>query len=717
MVRSNWFRVVFERSLIPLNSLLVFFLVFEPRIVLPQWLQVFGRMHPLFLHFPIVLVVLFTLLLLFFPSRFSREHWFLSSMKGLLLAAAITSSITALMGFALSLSEGYDAEALSLHKYSGVFVPFILHLLYVLRNKILHHSLTGRVVGLAVTALISLAGHEGAVITHGENFLFEPLTPKIVRELPPFEDAYVYADLVKPILDEKCVSCHNDKKSKGNLIMDTRELFLKGGDEGIPWDTTKEDLGVMMRRIHLPLEQKEHMPPKGKPQLTDEETLILEEWVKRGANFEQKLVELHPTDTLYVLGKVKLPSATEEKYDFDPVSESAVTALNNNYRVVVPIALESPALSATFYNRAAFKIDAVKELNGVKDNVVEINLSGMDVKDEDLAALAQFKNLRRLNLNFTSITGNSLEQLKVLPHLKELSLSGTSVEQSHLRALQDFTKLRSVYLWSTPAAGGKLDDLTERNKNITWNTGFKGDTLTMQLTPPLLDNEERIVDGSLDLKLKHYIRGTVVHYTLNGEEPDSVKSAVYKPGIKIDSNVTLKAKAFKPGWISSEVLEYHFYKRSVSPDSIRLLTKPHPRYAAKGGASLNDNDMSDLNGGSGKWLGFQDNRFDAVFRFAEPAKMKNITFSLYEDLGAWIFPPRSIEVYAGDNEGSMKLIKTFTPKQPTEMRPRKLTPLVCEFDLITARYIRIVAQPVKLPSWHPEKGKNGYIFVDELFIN
>src|SRR5687768_3310437 len=218
MGRSNWIRIIFERSLIPLNSLLLFFLVFEPRIVLPQWLQVFGRMHPLALHFPIVLVVIFAIVILFFPSRMAREQWFISMMKILLLSAAITASITALMGFALSRSEGYDEDALSLHKWSGVLVPFLLHLLYVLRDKLVYNLVVGRIVALVATGLISLAGHQGAIITHGENFLLEPITPAVVRVLPPFEDAFVYADMVKPILDEKCISCHNSRKSKGDFI-------------------------------------------------------------------------------------------------------------------------------------------------------------------------------------------------------------------------------------------------------------------------------------------------------------------------------------------------------------------------------------------------------------------------------------------------------------------------------------------------------------------
>jgi hypothetical protein len=56
------------------------------------------------------------------------------------------------------------------------------------------------------------------------------------------EDAIVFNDLVKPILQTKCMSCHNNKKAKGDLIMETEELLLKGGKTGKLWDSTSATL-------------------------------------------------------------------------------------------------------------------------------------------------------------------------------------------------------------------------------------------------------------------------------------------------------------------------------------------------------------------------------------------------------------------------------------------------------------------------------------------
>jgi hypothetical protein len=382
------------------------------------------------------------------------------------------------------------------------------------------------------------------------------------------------------------------------------------------------------------------------------------------------------------------------------------------------VAIGSPALNATFFNSALFDISSVKELAPVNDKIVELNLAKMAVKDEDLTILKQFKNLRRLNLNFTHITGKTLEQLQSLPLLKMISLSGTSVELSDLRKLQNFPKLRAVYMWSTPASRAKLKELEEKNKNIAYYTGFSGDTVKLQLTPPILENEDHILTSAEDLKLKHYIRGTVIRYTLDGTAPDSTKSPVYKEGIVIDTNITLKAIAFKEGWLTSDVLEHHFYKRNFSADSVRLLTKGEDRFRASGGHTLNDSERSDVNFASGKWLGYKESDLVAIFRFPEPIKTNSITLSTLEDLSTLIFLPQQVEVYGGMSPGNMKLLGSMKPKQPGDMRTRMNVAVSCNYPAANVRYIKLVVKPVaKIPKWHQQKGQKAMVFVDEVFVN
>ena len=110
------------------------------------------------------------------------------------------------------------------------------------------------------------------------------------------------ANMVQPILVAKCIRCHSSQKAKGGLVMETKELLLKGGKDGKLWDSTQNDFGLMMQRIHLPPQSRKHMPPQGKPQLTDEETAILYRWIKSGANFTVKVRHYPERDSFTIIG-------------------------------------------------------------------------------------------------------------------------------------------------------------------------------------------------------------------------------------------------------------------------------------------------------------------------------------------------------------------------------------------------------------------------------
>ena len=63
--------------------------------------------------------------------------------------------------------------------------------------------------------------------------------------------------------------------------------------------------------------------------------------------------------------------------------------------------------------------------------------------------------------------------------------------------------------------------------------------------------------------------------------PDSISSLIYKPGVMLDKKEIIKARAFKPGWIGSDVVEKRFYKAGVAPDSVQLLTAADPQYTGR----------------------------------------------------------------------------------------------------------------------------------------
>ncbi len=715
---QRWKAILYNAGF-ALNCLLVFLLIFESRLSIPPFVQTIGRMHPLLLHFPIVLVLLCIFWELFLGLKKSTTAEQQSMGDGLLLLASITAVTSALMGLLLSKEGGYTQEVVAWHKWGGIVMSLLCFAWYSFRESI--RRLKAALVSVAISSIgvIIITGHLGADITHGDNFLLAPVTND--KPLPNvlFEDAIVYANMVQPVLNAKCISCHNPKKAKGQLVMESFAALLKGGKDGKLWDSTQKDFGLMLSRLHLPLENKKHMPPTGKPQLTDEEVSILYHWIRGGANDTVKVAALPQTDTLRILAAALFNTIETDEYIFKPAEDSKIKALLNNYRLVAPLALGSPALGVEFYSAAQFKAEQLKELLTVKEQVVSLNLNKMPVTDDDLSTIAQFTNLRKLNLSFTNIKGKGLAALNNLKELKQLSLSGTGVNVAAIGVLVALPKLTELFIWSTPAQLQDIASLKKQFKNTSIQTGFAGDTIVIKLNRPIVENEEQILTGPTPLKLKHYIKGVTIHYSTDGSEPDSIQSPIYKNDFILDKNMTVKAKAFKAGWVSSDITERTFYKAGYRIDSIRLAEpSPDAPYKAIPATILADAQKGDFNFGNGKWIGFRGKPMQAIIYFDTLQTISSITVSSIINIGGYIMPPYQVEVWAGNSPANLRLIKKINPEQPVKEAPAYMKGYQLDFKPVKEKYVKIVVVPVaKLPAWHKGKNDKGWIFVDEIFLN
>lgn len=713
----NRWKTLFYNSTIVFNCLLFFLLLFESRFQLPIWLQMVGRMHPLLLHFPIVLF----LLVIFWElmSMFSKNRVLFNETIGdwLLLLSALTAAGSALMGLFLSKENGYLPDALFWHKWSGFLISGLSFSWYTFRQYIRNRKAISVVFYVTSLVTILITGHLGANITHGENFISAPLIKE--KELPNIllEDAEVFTNMVQPILKTKCISCHNANKAKGELVMETVAFLKKGGKNGLLWDLHEKDLGLLLRRVHLPIEAKKHMPPIGKPQLSEDEETILYQWIKGGASFKGKVSQLPSTDTLHVIATKLFNTIETDDYSFKPASENTIKELVSNYRLITPLSLHSPALGVSFFSVSQYKSDQLTDLLKIKEQIVTLNLNKMPVSDQDLSTISQFINLRKLNLSFTNIKGPGLKEIQKLTELRQLSLSGTGINVASLDVLSTLPKLSHIYIWSTPAQTQNLTALQKQLKNTKIETGFNGDTVKIKLNLPIIENEQQVLSEPKLLKLKHYVKGVNLHYSINGKEPDSLFSPVYKGDFLINDTMTIKVKAFKPGWISSDVIEMSFYKASHKIDSIWALQPPDPQYKSIGAPILTDGQKGDRNTRSGKWLGYRGYPLEAILLFNEPKSISSITISTLIDTRGYIMPPAFIEIWAGNTPEKLRLIKKVTPEQPIKDLPGFFKPFDLSFSPIKEKYFKVVVIPImKLPRWHKGKGDRGWIFVDEIYV-
>ena len=706
------------------NVMLLFFLCFESQIELPVGLQSLGRMHPLLLHFPIVLILMALGMEFFrFNKSYQEQSFYQATNQFLLLFAAITGVVTALMGLFLAQEAGYSGEILDWHKWTGAAIVFVSSLLYAFRTQIWYNERTARFCSAISVVILILAGHFGATLTHGEDFILAPMKPEPKKV--SMDEAELFAHLILPLLEQKCNSCHNPSKAKGELDMTTPEGLLRGGKNGKLVVAGKAVESLMFERIHLSEEDKKHMPPKGKPQLTETEKSLLQVWINANLPFETRVASLPPQDSIRMLAASFLDSSSEEVYDFDEANPETVEKLGNAYRSVVPLAENSPALDVSFFSPSRFQADYLDELLPIAEQIVGINLNKMPVTNLEMKTLSKFKNLVRLNLNFSEIDGAGLTELSELKKLKYLSLAGTAVDAASVGELAGKMKsLKTSVLWATPVTRSEVENLTDEYPSITWvyeREETEADIL--QLNLPRLDNASNIFKDSLILKLGHPIRDVEIRYTLDGTEPDRESSLEFMPGQTVlKEGLEIKAKAYKEGWLASEVVAFDVYRNRSQPDSVIVLQPFNQVHPAAGAATFFDKELGTFNANSpawaNNWAGFRNNPMEVLLEYRDKTLISSVSLRILVESSNVIFPPSSIEIWGGDDPTSLKLVGRMNPKQPTQSKNPYIELIDCEFKPVECKYLKVVARPVeKIASWSGSKGGRGMLLVDEVFVN
>jgi len=254
-----------------------------------SWMVQFaGRLHPLFVHFPVSLLFLAGVLKLFEKRIKGAEQ----IINFLIIIGSGSAIFAAGLGILLAWQDSYSGELLDYHRYSGVLLAVVsAGLVYVTLKKPDATKTKNLLLALASVGTI-ITGHWGAALTHGDTYLTEVLPWQNDQEnsLPagiavgnPDEDDDVkLAIQVRTIFAHNCYKCHSETKQKGKLKLDEKEFIFAGGEGGeiiVPGNASESEI---YRRITLPVNHKESMPSKGKS-LAKPEIEIIKYWINKGA--------------------------------------------------------------------------------------------------------------------------------------------------------------------------------------------------------------------------------------------------------------------------------------------------------------------------------------------------------------------------------------------------------------------------------------------------
>jgi uncharacterized membrane protein len=467
-----------------------------------DWFLFFGRFHPLLVHFPIgflTVVIVLELLRLYEKIIIHRDI-----IQLLLMISAISAVFSCIAGYFLSLDGGYDENLLNEHRNQGIFLAILTTFAWLMKvdwfsKKLSRYNVLYFPTLLLIFFVLLITGHHGGSLTHGETYLTEKI-PQPFRKwmgmseknenykkprLANVNDALVYQEIIQPIFKKKCETCHNPSKMKGDLRMDTFEFLKKGGEHGKIFVEGKAEESELIERILLPESDENHMPPKGKTQIDENEIVLLKWWIDNGASENKKVSELPQNkevkSVLASLGGGNAEAFQEDKFDIEekilkqevePLSEEAKNEITKVGGLILPLSQENHYIEMSFINHPSLNDETSKVLLKASKQTVWLRLSHTKITDITLKEVGKLTNLTRLHLENTKITDKGLENLKTLQNLEYLNMIGTSVSDMGLKNLSSLKNLKKIYLWQTKTTEKGIAELQKTLPKTIINKGI-----------------------------------------------------------------------------------------------------------------------------------------------------------------------------------------------------------------------------------------------------
>jgi uncharacterized membrane protein len=441
----------------------------------PYVMLMIGRFHPVVLHFPIVLIILALILELLRRGRIIGAADLVVTI--ILIAAAVTTVVAIGSGYLLYASGDYSGSLLQRHLWvgaiTGAFILITVVLFFLFRHtkySVLYFA------GLIMSnAAVAYTSHLGGALTHGEEYLTEYISlirnSKDEDRVKPESQMTVYEDMVAPIFEAKCVSCHNESKAKGELSMASYGNLLKKGESGkqtiIPGNADSSEL---YRRLLLPEEDEDRMPPKGKTPLSAAETELMRYWIAAGAKTNTLVRNMRKDSAVSATVNAILPELKRYRRKIEIAklkNEELKRSLDTVARMLnIRIQRDSSAdenlyTVAMRFPPAPFNNEQFRELAPYARVFSKVSLVSSGVEDDGLYYVGHMTNLKALYLQKTKLNGSGLVYLKDLPNLEILNLSYTHVDDKGVLDLLKIPNLREVYLFQTKASPQIIKALQE----------------------------------------------------------------------------------------------------------------------------------------------------------------------------------------------------------------------------------------------------------------
>lgn len=443
-------------------------------------IEFIGKLHPVMVHLPVGIFLMG--ILMEFMSRKKQFAFLQNALKLVFMIGVLSGIVSLISGYYLSLDESNGSEEVDKHKWIAIGTIFLFVTYYFGRNYLINKKNIQTVVLIVMLVMISLTGHLGGSLTHGDGYLTSAFNKKTktvlvtsaALQLKDINEAMIFDDVVLYTMTKKCIQCHSESRQKGKLRLDSKEWILKGGKNGNVIDVNNPNNSEISKRLMLEMNDEHHMPPKNKEQLTDDEFVIMQWWIQNGAGFNRKIAT-YDRDTKIKKAlksfheRILAARNTHVKKTREIVLEIPMKikiSLEKSGWVISPLSILENYVRVAGFNLEIPLSNALNELKKIQMQTIELKLSYNAINESNIGLLTTFKNLEKLWIDHSMITDNSLKKIAFLNNLIYLNISNTSIGIEGIKELVNNKSLEKIYAYNTKITKADLTELSKTMRRV-----------------------------------------------------------------------------------------------------------------------------------------------------------------------------------------------------------------------------------------------------------
>jgi hypothetical protein len=177
------------------------------------------------------------------------------------------------------------------------------------------------------------------------------------------------------------------------------------------------------------------------------------------------------------------------------------------------------------------------------------------------------------------------------------------------------------------------------------------------------------------------------------------------------------ARAFRNGVGSISVAHREFVKHAAMGATVLYASPYDQKYTGGGPSCLVNGLTGGLSFTDGTWQGFRRNDLEATIDLGDTLEVSEIESGFLQDQHSWIFFPGTVQYSVSLDGKSFTLAATVQNNMPDSTATAIRKTFAASLRGAPARFIRVKATNIgRCPPWHPGKGEDAWLFVDEVLV-